>query len=479
MDDAGLRDPGFSSTYDEFLPYLIDRFERAVKRAPAFAPAYLNLGNAQLMADDVDAAIATFHEATRVDQDHARAWTRLGNACLQRGDEGDIERAIATLQTALHLQPGSARAQLDLNRALRRSGGLPADGELAFLSSIEHDQLGNTTSIKISSDGRFAYASSMDPGNVIVVTRDPETGHLSNLQVFTSGDDNLTGVVSVGLSDDGRLAVTASLRSSTVLLLRRDVDTGVLSELDVARDGVDGVSGLRGAIDAVFSPDSRYLYVIGYTALSWFRVTDQDTLEFMGTIGGDRSSFVAARGLCVSPDGEWLYVTSSRADTLVALSVEPETGNPTINQIIRNGDGVDGLDGAFSVTCTADGRFVYTNSGRFGGDNAVCTFERRDGRLVFIEFHRNGINGVMGLAGGNELVLSPDGLNLYCLGSTGDAIACFDRDPGTGRLSFRERLLAGNDGPLRGVAGIAVSPDGRHVYAAAEENNAISIFERR
>lgn len=355
-------------------------------------------------------------------------------------------------------------------------------GDIVFLKSIVRDDLAKTVSVEISHDGRFAYAASWGANAVTVFERDTETGDLTHRQTI-SNVNTLNGAVCVRLSDDDRMAVATAFRSHSVLLFARDAESGLLTELDIARDAVDGVSGLNWAIDAAFSPNARFLYVIGSNAdaISWFRITRQSGLQFIASSKGEDACFDGARGVCMSPDGGRLYVASANAGALVALDLDPETGDPTIVEIVRNGDEIVGLDGAFSVKCSPDGRFVYTNSGRFGGDNAVCVFENRDGRLHFIEVHRDGENGVEGLVGGNELAITLDGLSLYALGTSAGAIVCFDRNPRNGRLDYLRALVdeKGAVGYLGDVSGIAVSPDNRHVYAAAEANNAISIFERR
>lgn len=93
------------------------------------------------------------------------------------------------------------------------------------------------------------------------------------------------------------------------------------------------------------------------------------------------------------------------------------------------------------------------------------------------------------LRGARGLAVSPDGKHAYVASYTSGAVAVFSRDRGTGKLT----QLAGTDGcvqevgdgvtctdgtALLGAAGVAVSPDGRHVYVASFDSNAVAIFSR-
>lgn len=89
-----------------------------------------------------------------------------------------------------------------------------------------------------------------------------------------------------------------------------------------------------------------------------------------------------------------------------------------------------------------------------------------------------------------DLVVAPDGAYVYVLmakGSTG-AIVTYTREPDTGGLTFAS-CVAENDStagcvPARGLAGgesLAVSPDGRSVYAAAHwyvDGGTVTTFTR-
>ncbi len=79
-----------------------------------------------------------------------------------------------------------------------------------------------------------------------------------------------------------------------------------------------------------------------------------------------------------------------------------------------------------------------------------------------------------------HLELSPDGLTMYAVTDTRDELVVFTREPET--LSFTPIQEQTNDTcgveALLDVRDLLVSPDGRHVYAAAAGTDSIAIFER-
>jgi 6-phosphogluconolactonase (cycloisomerase 2 family) len=101
--------------------------------------------------------------------------------------------------------------------------------------------------------------------------------------------------------------------------------------------------------------------------------------------------------------------------------------------------------------------------------------------LAFVEVQKNGVGGVDGLRGVWSLAVSPDGKHVYTASYWGHAVAVFGRDETTGKLVFVEAHKEGVDG-LDGIGGtcsVAVSPDGKHVYVAGHWVQAVSVFNVR
>jgi 6-phosphogluconolactonase (cycloisomerase 2 family) len=88
------------------------------------------------------------------------------------------------------------------------------------------------------------------------------------------------------------------------------------------------------------------------------------------------------------------------------------------------------------------------------------------------------------LRGAIATAISPDGRNLYAAAVDGDAVVAFARDPRSGQLTVvgcvSEEPAAGCvDGQgLDGADGVTVSPDGQSVYVTARTSVAIASFTR-
>ena len=98
------------------------------------------------------------------------------------------------------------------------------------------------------------------------------------------------------------------------------------------------------------------------------------------------------------------------------------------------------------------------------------------------------LNGPGAYVGSRALAVSPDGRNLYVASSISDAITVFRRNQKTGVLSQSSGAagcvaLAGANGCGTAVGldapnSVAVSPDGRTVYATARDSSSIAVFHR-
>ncbi|MCX5673192.1 MAG: beta-propeller fold lactonase family protein, partial [Planctomycetota bacterium] len=102
------------------------------------------------------------------------------------------------------------------------------------------------------------------------------------------------------------------------------------------------------------------------------------------------------------------------------------------------------------------------------------------GSLSPVEVLRNGVGAVDGLEGARSVTLSPDGKHVYAAGAEDNAVAVFSRDTKTGQLSFQQVLKDGEGGVdgLAGAYSVTISGDGKHVYVAGFHDNAVAVFSR-
>ena len=145
--------------------------------------------------------------------------------------------------------------------------------------------------------------------------------------------------------------------------------------------------------------------------------------------------------------------------------------------------GVDGLDDAWAVIVSPDGKHVYATANQDlppTRPGAVAVFSRNSttGTLSFVEVQKDGIGGVDGLADAISMAFTPDGKRFFVAGQTDDAVAVFSRNTTTGSLTFLEVFRDG----VSGVDGldqpwlVVVSSDGKHLYVAGRNDKALAVF---
>jgi DNA-binding beta-propeller fold protein YncE len=151
--------------------------------------------------------------------------------------------------------------------------------------------------------------------------------------------------------------------------------------------------------------------------------------------------------------------------------------------------------GSDALAISHDGRNVYVAS---SSSNAIAIFRRSattgrltQGRGITGCIAARGANGcatAVGLDGPNSVAVSPNGRNVYATSLNSDAVAIFRRNPSTGTLTQARNgsgcianlastgCVIGR--ALDGPDVVTVSPDGDNVYVGAFKGNAIAVFSR-
>jgi DNA-binding beta-propeller fold protein YncE len=131
---------------------------------------------------------------------------------------------------------------------------------------------------------------------------------------------------------------------------------------------------------------------------------------------------------------------------------------------------------------------------RGGRAGTLAQLPGKSGCIVDRSAHIKGCGAARALKGpgpfmgSRAIALSPDGKSVYVASSQSDAIAIFRRDPRSGALTQSKgeagciaAQAATHCAPAIGLDGpnsVAVSPDGRNVYATSRASNSISVFQR-
>jgi DNA-binding beta-propeller fold protein YncE len=329
--------------------------------------------------------------------------------------------------------------------------------------------------IVLSPDGRHAYVAAYGSHAVAIFARSRRTGALTQLAGrrgcvrhgrggACSPARALASPAALAISRDGANVYVVSAGSDALAVLARNRRTGALRQLSGAdgcisqRPGGGCLVGraLNEPTSVAVSPNGEHVYVAGRrfpSGLAVFnRAADGSLTQPRGTAGcvshRGGSGCAAARGIsapeevAVSPDSRHVLVAGMQSNAVATLSQGP--------------NGLSQADG--EAGCIANGGAEGCARGR-------------------------------ALAGPVDLAISADGRSVYTASSVGDAVASLRRDRRTGALTQafgRSRCISQKGGAgrcVRGRAldevwGVAVSPDGRNVYAVSAKVNTLAIIAR-
>lgn len=249
-------------------------------------------------------------------------------------------------------------------------------------------------------------------------------------------------------------------------------------------------SGMQYTLGVALSPDGSSLYAVGFgdASIATFDRAADGTLTYEGCLTGDAGNGPGGSGACallptagglegsnsglflptdvaVSPGGRSVYVLSAGDTAITRFARDPATGALAFAGCV-SGSTLLGPSG--SDTC------ALTPGATAGGSGS-------------------------GLGGAYAMALSPGGDSLYAAAPFDDAISGFAVDPIDGSLSWDGCITGdsvlgplgseacdaipsatggGSKSGLGGVIPIAVSPDGRSVYAGATGDAAVARFDR-
>lgn len=184
-----------------------------------------------------------------------------------------------------------------------------------------------------------------------------------------------------------------------------------------------------------------------------------------------------AFGVTASSDGAFVYVAASVDDAITVFARDAATGALTFASATT--PDLDALDFAADVVLSPGGEHLYA-AGLLSDSVAVFARDAGSGALAFVERLKDGEGDITNLNGARASVVSPDGENVYVAAAADNAVVSFERDPVTGALTHLGSARdgqAGVDG-LFGAVAITLSPDGAHLYAAGNFDDEIAVFAR-
>lgn len=422
--------------------------------------------------------------------------------------------------------------------------GETASGTIGGCAEIPTSSVGGNDSgldgpesIALSADGESLYLAAANDSAVARFKRAPRSGKLTYRDCITGDSDvgpggsgacaetphaavggqdsGLDDLRLMALSRDGRSLYVTSADDDSVASFKRNPRTGKLRFQDCITGETESDPACRtiphatsgGASSGLYSPkslvlsrDGKWLYTASTddAALGRFkRNTGSGKLTYRGCITGDTDVGPGGTGACkqipaataggadsglddlrflaLSPNGKSLY-SASNNDAAVArfkraprsgkltyqgcLSGETETGPGgsgacRLTSVATSTGNDSGMVDLRMVAVSGDGKSLYTTS---RNDTAVARFQRNThtGRLIYkgcltaeTETGPGGSGACAQIPGASSdgedtgfdsmesIVPSPDGKSVYTAAANDDAVDRFKRDPGSGKLTFK------------------------------------------
>ena len=352
-------------------------------------------------------------------------------------------------------------------------------------------------------------------------------GCISETGAGTCADGHgLSDPTGVAVSPDGKSVYVASNISDAVARLNRNTTTGAITQPAgsagcVSETGAgtcaDG-HGLDGANSVAVSADGKSVYVASCSSAAVARLDRNTTTGAItqpaGTAGcvsedgagpcADGHGLEVPNGVAVSPDGKSVYVSSWISNAVVRLDRNTTTGaitQPagTAGCVSEDGSGPcadgHGLDIPESVAVSPDGKSVYVASldsdavARLNRNTITGAITQPAGTAGCVsETGAGTCADGHGLIDAFSVAVSADGKSVYVASYNSDAVARLDRNTTTGAIG-QPAGSAGcvsetGSGPcadghgLDGPRSVAVSPDGKSVYVASAVSGAVARFNR-
>jgi 6-phosphogluconolactonase (cycloisomerase 2 family) len=343
------------------------------------------------------------------------------------------------------------------------------------------------------------------------------TAFVSELLDGSSGALGLDGASSIAATADGRFVFVAGATEAKIQRFARDATNGMLTPLGTTAttEQISGVNVLQGIVKMVVAPvatsSGLYLYALssdGALAVFDINTTTGDLTLSDVVRNGDAaairgnavSRMIGSTGLAVSPDGLRVYVSNFSANaqnggTLLAFERVP-TLSPQLRlrRILNNGVGNPPISGAGGRGVAAYGNQVYVVGETADTSDTLATFTLAASPLSlnYTAVLRNGVNGVSGLDGANDIAISSDGKFVYVSAGADGSVTVFARDT-AGVLTFVQSLAEGGAddagnviGGVQEASSVAISADGSRVYVTGRKYfddfglsiGAVAVFRR-
>ncbi|MEM9530886.1 MAG: beta-propeller fold lactonase family protein [Pseudomonadota bacterium] len=237
-------------------------------------------------------------------------------------------------------------------------------------------------------------------------------------------------------------------------------------------------AALDGVVDAVFSADGNYAYVLAAGRLLTYRVTVGGLVPDGTLSDGDSSGALTVAGLAgasalgINETVDDLYVLAAADNQLLAFTRDSADGSVTLRQVVTNGqNSVTSLLNPQSVVASPDGANVYVAAP--GADAIVQLGRAGDGTLSFVERVRDGFGTIAPdsnvIRAVSALTLSGDGSLLLAAGTGSNALATFAVAGSDGRLTYLSKLTDVDEPALTAPRDVRLSRNASSAYALLDD----------
>ena len=281
-----------------------------------------------------------------------------------------------------------------------------------------------------------------------------------------------------------RLAVMLADGEHEMLLDSRSIGSYCASESLVALMMADGFGGakfvrpigckgsssveLAAPRGVCCSPDGEYLFVSDsrLACIEVFRTSDGSHVRTIGRTGSSAGYLMLPHGICLSPDGQSLLVADSCNDRVQVLRASDGSNVRTIGS---RGSALGQLTLPFSLCLSSDGELLLVVD---SGNNRIQVFNISDG--AFVRCIGSEGNGQDQLKFPHDVCSSPDGELCFVADTFNHRVQVFRILDGTHERSIGS--ASSGKSQLSRPVGVCLSANGQWLFVVNAGNHRVQVF---